>query len=397
MPTPTGTAPFPTEVQDLRPALDGCYVPRVSLPPILADEAGLNEGQAIAARVRRWDEGEARGPYTLELYPTMTCNIDCVFCDTTYRKGKQTGELTPDQYWRILDDAHELGVRRVFILGGGEPLVRKDVTPELMRRIKERGIEGHIATNGTLFDEALIDQVLETKWDEIHFSLDAPDPRTNDYLRGRPGVFAEVARTMCAIHGRKHFRYGRGVRDEPRMLIHAVVTNKNHRMFADMVRFAHAVGAYRVNFDYIIAYRPEQHALKLDDDERAEVPTYVREALALAEQLGIETTLEHFLRPETMDRGTLTFSQEGPRDAANAPCLNPWYYLVVHPEGNTSPCCVIPGLGDHAGDGIKDLWQSPDGFLGRLRANMIDKQMTDLCQNCTYSIISRNDYIRENL
>jgi len=368
------------------------------LPPILQEEAGLNEGQTIAARMRRWDGGEALGPYTMELYPTMTCNIDCVFCDTTYRRKKNDDELSPEEYWRILDDAAAMGVRRVFILGGGEPLVRKDVTPELMRRIKEAGMEGHIATNGTLWDDTLIDQVLETGWDEIHFSLDAPDPEVADYLRGRKGVFDKVAKTMCRIHGRKHFRYGRGVRDATKMLIHAVVTNKNHRMFADMVRFAHATGAYRVNFDYIIAYRPEQHALKLNDDEKAEVPFFAEEGLKVAKELGIETTLEHFLSPATLDRGEMEFSQDGPRDAANAPCLNPWYYLVVHPDGKTSPCCVIPGIGDDVREGLKGVWDGEDGtFFGDLRTNMVNKKMTDLCRNCTTSIISRNDYIREYL
>ncbi len=367
------------------------------LPPILSEEEGLDEGQTIAARIRRWDEGEPRGPYTMELYPTMTCNIDCVFCDTTYRKGKQSGELTAEQYWRILEEAEELGVRRIFLLGGGEPLVRRDVTPELMRRIKAAGIEGHIATNGTLFDEPLIQQVLDTGWDELHFSLDAPDPAVNDYLRGRAGVFKKVAKTMCRIHGLKAQR-GLGPQDAPRMLIHAVVTNKNHRMFAAMVRFAAAVGAFRVNFDYIIAYRPEQHALKLDEDERAEIPAHAREGLAEAERLGIQTTLEHFLDTRTMDRGAMTFDAPGPKDAAHAPCLNPWYYLVVHPDGKTSPCCVIPGIGDAATDGIKPVWLGEDGtFFGDLRSSMIDKEMTDLCRNCSVSIISRNDYIRDSL
>ena len=382
----------------LRPTDPGATFWAVSLAPILNDETSLDEGRVIAGRLRRFDEGEIRGPYTMELYPTMTCNIDCVFCDTTYRKGKQQGELSPEEYWRILDDARELGVRRVFILGGGEPLVRRDVTPELMRRIKAFGMEGHIATNGTLFDEKLTNQVLETGWDEIHFSLDAPEPRVADYLRGRKGTFEKVTQAMCRIHGRKHFRHGRGVQDAPKMLVHAVVTNKNHRMLAAMVRYAHAVGAYRVNFDYIIAYRPEQHALKLDDDERAELPRYVQEGLEAAEELGIETTLEHFLRPSTMDRGQMVFPDEGPRDAAHAPCLNPWYYLVVHPDGKTSPCCVIPGVGDDVRGGLKGVWDGGQGtFFGDLRAKMVDKQMTDLCRNCTYAIISRNDYIREYL
>jgi len=366
----------------------------VPLPPILAEEEGLNEGQAIAARIRRWDAGETRGPYTMELYPTMTCNIDCVFCDTTYRKGKQTGELTPEQYWTLLDDARDLGVRRVFILGGGEPLVRKDVTPELMRRIKDFGMEGHIATNGTLFDEALIDQVIDTGWDELHFSLDAPDPQVNDYLRGRKGVFETVAKVMCRIHGKKHAR-GLGPLDAPRMLIHAVVTNKNHWMFADMVRFARAVGAFRVNFDYIIAYRPEQHALTLSDAEKAEVPRFAREGIAAAEELGIITTLDQFLKPETLDRGQMTFPQDGAHDAEHAPCLNPWYYLVVQPTGEVSPCCVITGQGEKANDGLAAVWNEGEYFTS-LRASMKDKRMTDLCRNCTMSIISRNDYIRDS-
>ena len=70
------------------------------LPQILQEEQGLNEGQAIAARIRRWDAGETRGPYTMELYPTMTCNIDCVFCDTTYRKGEQSGNT--DEHSQVM-------------------------------------------------------------------------------------------------------------------------------------------------------------------------------------------------------------------------------------------------------------------------------------------------------
>ena len=328
----------------------------------------------------------------MELYPTMTCNIDCVFCDTTYRKGKQSGELTPDQYWQILEDARDLGVRRVFILGGGEPLVRKDVTPELMRRIKAYGMEGHIATNGTLFDEALIDQVIDSGWDELHFSLDAPDPAVNDYLRGRKGVFEKVAQTMCRIHGKKHAR-GLGVHDAPRMLVHAVVTNKNYWMFADMVRFAHATGAFRVNFDYIIAYRPEQHALTLSDAEKAEIPALAREGMKVAEERGVITTLEQFLHAETMERGAMTFPQDGPPDAEHAPCLNPWYYLVIQPGGAVSPCCVITGQGESAADGLSKVWKEGE-YFSSLRDSMKKKEMTDLCRNCSMSIISRNDYIR---
>ena len=67
--------------------------------------------------------------------------------------------------------------------GGTDPRVPDETTPPVL-------IDP--------IDDALVDQMLETSWDEIHFSLDAPDPRTNDYLRGRPGVFEQVAKTTSS-------------------------------------------------------------------------------------------------------------------------------------------------------------------------------------------------------
>lgn len=353
----------------------------------------LSEGEEIAARIRGWDRGETRGPYTLEIYPTMTCNIDCVFCDTTYRKGKQSGELNLGQYLEVIEDAARMGVRRVFILGGGEPLAARGVTPAVMKRIKDLGMEGVLGTNGTLFTEELIQQCLDTGWDELHLSLDAPDARVNDYLRGRRGNFRQVVRLMCRFHGLKRER---GL-TSPRMLIHTVVTNKNFRLLPRMVEQAWAVGCFRVNFDYIIAYRPEQSALNLDDDERVEIREYALRGIEVAKRLGIETTLEQFLDVRTMERGRMAFERVGPDDVAHAPCLNPWYYLVVHPTGRVSPCCVIAGPGEDVREaGLAATWERGKYFTD-LRGSMRKKVMTDLCRNCSQHIIARNDYIREHL
>ena len=151
-----------------------------------------------------------------------------------------------------------------------------------------------------------------------------------------------------------------------------------------------------MNFDYIIAYRPEQQALKLNDDERLEIHEHALEGLRVAKELGVITTLEHFLHQETMDRGAMTFPQEGPEDAAHAPCLNPWYYLVVQPTGQVSPCCVITGTGEDVREGLGDVWTKGE-YFSQLRTSMKKKDMTDLCRNCTVAITSRNDYIRDYL
>ena len=119
----------------------------------------MSEPAAIAARIRRWEHEGIQGPVTLELYPTLRCNLDCSFCDTTDRHQAPVVEMPLERHLALLQEAAEMGVKRVFILGGGEPLMARQVTPPVMARVKELGMEGILTTNGTLFPAGFIDQV----------------------------------------------------------------------------------------------------------------------------------------------------------------------------------------------------------------------------------------------
>ena len=102
----------------------------------------------IAARIRMWEHHGPQGPMTLELYPTLSCNLDCAFCDTTDRHRPPVNELSTERLLEIVDEAAELGVERLFLLGGGEPLSRKKATPAIMVRAKEHQMEGILTTKG---------------------------------------------------------------------------------------------------------------------------------------------------------------------------------------------------------------------------------------------------------
>lgn len=198
---------------------------------------------------------------TLEVYPTLRCNLDCTFCDTTDRHRPPVDELSADRWLEIIDEAHALGVARVFVLGGGEPLARRDVTPALLARVKQHGMEGVLTTNGTLLGPELARQLVETGWDEVHFSVDGPTPAVHDRLRGQRGAFDKTVRAACRLAVWKR-RAGLAT---PRIALHFVMTRENWRTLPDMVRLAHAVGAFRVDFDALIAYTPDQQALRLTD------------------------------------------------------------------------------------------------------------------------------------
>ncbi|MFT5687114.1 MAG: MoaA/NifB/PqqE/SkfB family radical SAM enzyme, partial [Myxococcota bacterium] len=143
--------------------------------------------QQIAARIQRWGTSGPQGPMTLEIYPTLACNLDCVFCDTTDRHRPPVDELSTERWLTIIEEAAAMGVQRVFVLGGGEPLLRKD-TPILLSRIKSLSMEGILTTNGTRLSPSLGEKLIDWGWDEIHFSVDGPTPEIHDALRGQHGA-----------------------------------------------------------------------------------------------------------------------------------------------------------------------------------------------------------------
>lgn len=331
---------------------------------------------------------------TLELYPTLKCNLDCGFCDTTERHQKPVNELSLERHLQLLDEASELGVRRAFVLGGGEPLLARDKTPQILRHIKSLNMEGILTTNGTLLDQPLREQLVDTQFDEVHFSIDGPRPEIHDALRGVRGAFRKTVSNICALNVLKKQR---GC-EHPRIALHFVITNLNYTCLSEMLHLASALGAFRVDFDALIAYREEQRVFQLSEDQKNLVPAIAKEALQLAEELGIQTTLRSLLQPENLSRGEreldIPASQTGFK---GAPCLKAWHYLVVQADGKTSPCCVLAGEGEAIGEStLKNLWETSP-FLNRVREGMLSGQPLERCRECSGNILAHESEIRGQL
>lgn len=353
----------------------------------------MPEPAEIAARLIRWEPEGPQGPLTLELYPTLACNLDCRFCDTTDRHRPQVGELSVQRLLQIVDEAAAMGVRRLFVLGGGEPLLRREATPALMARAKAHGMEGVLTTNGTLLDAPLRAALLDMAWDEIHVSVDGATPEVHDALRGVRGAFRRTVRNVCALSVE---RRRRGL-DRPRLALHTVVTNSNYQTLSDIVRLASALGAFRVDFDALIAYRPEQLALKLDPAQAAALPGYASAALEVARALGVVTTLERLLDVATSARGDTAVEIPPEPGLVGAPCLKAWHYLVVQSDGRSSPCCVLAGEGGSAADQpLERLWRE-DPFLNAVRGGMLEKRPLSRCRECSQNILAHEASIRAAL
>ena len=349
----------------------------------------MDELDAIAARIRDRDRGGAPGPWTLEVYPTLRCNLDCAFCDTTDRHRPAVGELSVARQLAVIDEAAAMGVRRVAVLGGGEPLLSAAAEP-LLRRVKAHGMEGFLTTNGTRLD-AFAGTLVDIGWDEVHVSIDGATAETHDALRGRAGAFRKTVAGLCRLRRR---RDAAGVL--PRLGIHTVLTRRNVDELAGLVRLAAAVGASRLEVDALVAYRPEQVALALGPAEEARLPARVAEALAEADRLGVSTTLDR-LRPDTLRRGARPPDAAPGSGLAAAPCLKAWHYLVVQADGRTAPCCVLAGTGGSVAEApLAEVWET-DPTLTAIRVGMRAGTPTGRCAECSENILAHERAIRARL
>lgn len=355
----------------------------------------MDELDAIAARIVGRDTGGERGPWSLEVYPTLRCNLDCGFCDTTERHRPAVRELSAVRWLALLDEAAALGARHLMVLGGGEPLLSTATVP-LMARAKALGMTGMLTTNGTRLDAATQDALVEMAWDEVHVSVDGACPATHDGLRGRVGAFRRTVAAICQLRQRRD----RAARASPRLALHTVLTRRNLAELPALVELAHAVGAVRLEVDALIAYRPEQHALALTAADRRALPGVVAQALETARRLGVTSTLAALLAPEATHRGRrLPDSGEGVGYAA-APCLRAWHHLVVQADGTTAPCCVLAGEGggeDALGDrSVTEVWEAGP-FLQRVRAGMLQGRPQARCAECSENILVHERAIRARI
>ena len=92
-------------------------------------------------------------PHSVVWEITFACNMRCLHCGTSAGK-KRPDELTTDEALRLIDELAELGTDNIA-LSGGEPLLREDWLL-LARRIKERGMNPLMVTNGMAVTDKVV-------------------------------------------------------------------------------------------------------------------------------------------------------------------------------------------------------------------------------------------------
>jgi MoaA/NifB/PqqE/SkfB family radical SAM enzyme len=346
-------------------------------------------------RLVKWFNGSRAPPFTLDINPTDKCNLRCIHCwQRTFENIDSSYELPDEKLIEVVKEGIKLGVKEFEITGGGEPLMRKSIVLKIMKTIKKSGRFGNITTNGTLFTENDAKEIIKIGWDRITFSIDGPNERINDYLRGKD-CFKGVVNSINIFNKlKKKFN-----KKFPQLKFNVVVWRKNYDKVCEIVELAKKLNCELIHFDSLTVHPPTGKKLKLNKRQMKEFENFAKEAKKLAESYGIWTDVDmlkwKFL--ENSNNMIEILKNEGNgKDFLSIPCYEPWWHLVIKTNGTAQPCCLYDEKEENVKNKtLKEIWFGE--YFRRIRENIKNKVFSHYCSICNAGQVFENRRIRMEL
>src|SRR5215469_3946322 len=346
---------------------------RVAHADVLALLAGLvtkrliAAGPAPAARaapiprpsVAPAAEGTRRAPVPLGLLAELTyrCPLRCPYCSNPVNLAAYRDELSTEQWYRVLDQARELGVLQVH-LSGGEPLTRRDLAA-IVAHAHRLGMYTGLVTSGVPLTEDRLAALAEAGLDHVQLSLQGDSADQADLIAGvRAHERKLAAAAMVTRHGLP-------------LTVNVVLHRGNIGQVAALAELADHIGADRLelaNTQYYGWARRNWSALL---PTSAQVEAAEHDVKAARTRLGSRMEIVYVLADYYEDR---------PK-----PCMYGWgvRQLIIAPNGDALPCPAAGQLPDLGVLNVRDeslhaIWYSSRAFI-RFRGT---SWMAEPCRSC---------------
>lgn len=318
---------------------------------------------AAPAREREAELG--RLPHVVAWNLTQRCNLACAHCYIAAGDWhSESDDLTTDECRRISDEILAVNPGAMFVLSGGEPLLRDDLEA-IASHAAAGGATVVVGTNGTLLTDERLDSLTSAGVRGFALSIDSLDPVYHDRFRHGAGALGE---TLDAVD-----RVGSHAVD---FLVQTTVTRGNRGELAEIADFAAEHGAVAFNVYFLVATGRGQGMRGLDPNEND----------AVLEEL---VTLERSYRGRMMVRSKCNpqLMRHVVEGAPGSPLLNyetrcpcGVHYCRITPEGRVTPCPYTPAVaGDLRRQDFADVWWRSPVFRA-----LRDGELGGKCGRCEY-------------
>jgi len=205
-------------------------------------------------------------PDLLTIGLTYRCQCSCVHCSSNVPNRKKSEELETSQVKSIIDQAKSLGIVRTTFFGG-EPLLRKDIV-ELVQYAHDAGMITRINTNGWLLSRELVSKLEDAGLTLCDVSIDDPDSKTHDKLRGLPGLHQKAVEGIRILKDYKilcqivTYASKRNITSGLKQMIEL---GKKLGVFAVSIVFPMATGCWYNSLDVLLSENEKERVRKLGD------------------------------------------------------------------------------------------------------------------------------------
>lgn len=259
-------------------------------------------------------------PSTIHLHITSKCPYYCKHCcsDAGPKGGTKLG-------WkdikRIIDQAKVFGMNRLGISGGEPFTLEKRLLLRIIRYASRRGLLTSLNTNAYRLSKRYASELANVGLKKIKFSLYGTNPQTHDDFTGIPGSFSKI------IQGIKLSK-----KEGMEVWVNSIITPKS--LEENVKNLPSLLEAYELDVVQLSSIVPTGRG------RSAIGYTFSEEGLKRAIKT-LEKDLSSLLYQNYFFTITLF------PDPENLPFIGRYcnYFvtqLVIDPEGDVIPCCVLP-------------------------------------------------------
>lgn len=288
---------------------------------------------------------------------TYACPLQCPYCSNPTEMALIRGELSTEDWLRVLREARAMGAAQLGF-SGGEPLARRDFEV-LVAEAHALGYYTNLITSGMGLDDTRLARLKDAGMDHIQISFQAANAQLNNFIGGTDTFEKKkaVARAIKA-HGYP-------------MVLNVVLHRYNIDTIDEILAMAESLDA-----DYVELANTQYYGWALQNRD-ALLPT--REQLAHAEKVTNE------YRDRLGHKMELIFVVPDYYETRPKPCMSGWgdIFLTITPDGTALPCHAarqlpgidFPNVREHS---IEEIWCGSDAF-NRFRGF---DWMQEPCRSC---------------
>jgi radical SAM protein with 4Fe4S-binding SPASM domain len=137
-------------------------------------------------------------PRVIAWESTRSCRFACVHCRANAQIEPDPLQLNTEEVYRLIDQISDFS-EPVFIISGGDPLLRKDIF-DVAARADEKGLKVVMSPSGSRITPRIVEKMKNSGIRMLSISCDGSNPEVHDRFRKVPGSYEMIRSSLEVLN-----------------------------------------------------------------------------------------------------------------------------------------------------------------------------------------------------